>query len=175
MKLISKDELNRKIGKSSMWSPKQIIGDCDYIAGIPEIDDKLGAQNFFKIKPAVNLVKRENGLEISLMHNFKYNYLGVSNSDIKSITIEKGSIIDIENKSVLGRAIVGGILFGPLGALIGGASGVKDKVLKDNDNLIIITNTSEGEKAILFSIKKGKTKDFFKFLKENFGAVFSLS
>jgi hypothetical protein len=175
MKLITKDELNQKIGKANTWSPKQVIGQCEYTAGLPEIDEKLGEQNFFKTSPIVNLIKREKGLEIDLMLNFKYYYAGISITDIKEITIEKGGIIDVQSKSVLGRAIVGGLIFGPIGALIGGASGVKDKVIKESDNLVILAQTDEGERAILLSIKKGKTNDIYKFFKENYSAVFSMS
>ncbi len=175
MKLIKKNELESEIGKASFWNPKKLVGNCEYIAGIEEIDNILGSQNFFKIKPIVNFVKHSDGLEISLMNNLKLYYLGLKNIEIKSICLEKGNLIDIQNRSVIGRAIAGGLLIGPFGALIGGMTGMKDKVIKDNDKIVIITQFEETEQAFLFDIKKNKTKDVAKYFKENYPNLFIIN
>lgn len=175
MKLIKKNELEKIIGKASFWMPKKIVNVCEYGAGIEEMDEALGAQNFLKIKPLVNFTKHSDGIEISIMHNFKLYYAGINNADIISITLETGGIIDIEERSVLKRAIVGGLILGPLGAVIGGASGIKDKTIKDNDNLIIFALVDGKEQALIFTIKKGKTKEVAKFYQDNFRTFFSVN
>ncbi|CAA9200860.1 hypothetical protein [Flavobacterium collinsii] len=175
MKLIKKNELEKIIGKKSFWSPKKIVGLCEYGAGIEEIDDALGTQNFFKIKPLVNFTKYSDGIEISIMHNFKLYHLAINNSDIKSITLESGGVIDVEERSVIKRAVVGGLLLGPIGAIVGGVSGVKDKIIKDNDSVIIIAQSEGKEQAVICTIKKGKTQELAKFFKENFGNSFSVN
>ena len=175
MKLIKKNEIDNIIGKASFWTPKKIVGLCEYSAGIEEIDDALGVQNFFKTKPLVNFEKHSDGIEISIMNNFKMHYVAINNTEIKSISLEKGSVIDIEERSVIGRAIAGGLLLGPLGAIIGGVSGMKDKIIKDSDNLLIIVQSNDIEQALLFGIKKGKTKEVLDFYRENFISVFSVN
>lgn len=58
------------------------------------------------------------------------------------------------NKSVVGRAVVGGLLLGPLGAIIGGMSGVGTKKKKEPEkNFLIITyNFEDTEKQLVFEI-----------------------
>ena len=57
---------------------------------------------------------------------------------------------------------------GPVGAIIGGASGMKDSILKESDNLLILLKNDGKEEAVLFQIKKGKTNEVFKFFKQHF-------
>jgi len=52
----------------------------------------------------------------------------------------KGSEIQ-KDKSVVGRAIIGDILLGPLGAIIGGMSGVSSKYEKSNILMILFWDT----------------------------------
>jgi len=56
-----------------------------------------------------------------------------------------------KSKSVIGRAVVGGALLGPLGAVVGGVSGVGDKKKTQTDGYIEITYGEE-EKAILLKV-----------------------
>jgi len=174
MKLIDKKNIDEQIGKSSLWTPKKITGLCEYVAGIEDIDAIIGQKDFLKVKPLINFLIHESGLEISIVHGFKMSYLALKNTDITSINIEKGGVIDTEGRSVIGRAIVGGLLLGPLGAIVGGVSGTKDKITKEKDNLVIILKSDEKEQAIIFEIKKGKTTDVYKFFKENYRSVFSM-
>jgi len=175
MKLVVKNELEPKIGKTSFWMPKQVVGSCEYIAGIEGVDQLIDSDSFFHVKPLVNFKVHANGLAISLMYKFKLHYLALRKEEIKSISLEKGDVIDREGRSVVGRAIVGGLLLGPLGAVIGGVSGVKDKIIKDNDSLVIIVENGGKEQAILFTIKKGKAKDVLKFFSTYYNGIFSIA
>jgi hypothetical protein len=69
MELIEKDLMIKKIGVSNKWNPVTNNGMCEYIAGLPEIDEILGAQNFLKSKPIINFTKREMA--------WKYLYLSI--------------------------------------------------------------------------------------------------
>ncbi len=71
------------------------------------------------------------------------------------------------NKSVIGRAVVGTLLLGPLGAVIGGMSGIGTKTKKGpQKNFVIITYTSDDqEKQLVFEIV-GASIGWEKFLNE---------
>ena len=175
MNLIDKKNINSQIGKSSFWMPRKIVGLCEYIAGIEEIDEIIGKQNFFKINPVINFLIHKEGLEISIVHNFKLRYIALKNSEIQNVILEKGNIIDTQNRSVIGRAIVGNLLFGQTGAIIGAMSGTMKDIVKENDKLVIMLNVEDKEQAFLFEIKKGKTIEVSKFFKENYQRIFSIN
>lgn len=73
--------------------------------------------------------------------NIKYNQIVSSNIVTKTEIIEK-------NKSSVGRAMVGGVLLGSLGAVIGGMSGVGNKVDNIDRYYIVINYKSQGEEEI---------------------------
>lgn len=54
-----------------------------------------------------------------------------------------------KDKSVIGRAVVGGVLLGPVGAVVGGMSGIgtnkNEKVVQQEKNDIYVTISSNGE------------------------------
>lgn len=56
--------------------------------------------------------------------------------EMKFITHEQ---LKTEKKSVIGRAVVGGILLGPLAAVVGGVSGIGTKTKKIGSYLLVIT------------------------------------
>lgn len=71
------------------------------------------------------------------------------------------------DKSVIGRAIVGGILLGPLGAIVGGASGIGKKQKTEYKDYFVINYTaSSGEPAVLSFEMVGPPIGFDPFLRE---------
>lgn len=83
----------------------------------------------------------------------------------KAECISEKEIIE-KSKSVGGRAIVGGVLLGPVGAIVGGMSGIGNKNKSKYMNFIVINYTSNGEeKALSFEIV-GSSLGWDKVLKE---------
>lgn len=71
-------------------------------------------------------------------------------SNIKSTQIIKGKELLEQEKSMLGRALVGGILLGGIGAVIGSMTALKnEKQMKDVDFLLIDYINSKNENAQL--------------------------
>lgn len=72
-----------------------------------------------------------------------------------------------KRKSVAGRAMIGGILLGQLGAIIGGMSAINDKEKTDYDFFAVINyKSSDGEiKVLNFQVLEGSL-GWNKFLKE---------
>ena len=58
-----------------------------------------------------------------------------------------------KNKSVIARAIVGGVLLGPIGAIVGGVSGVSPE-LKTNKKYFLEFTINESEKIIITTNNK---------------------
>jgi hypothetical protein len=175
MKFVEKKSIDEVIGKANFWAPKQLIGSCEYVGGISELDGLIEEKEYFKALPLINFKVHENGLEVSIMHVFKIHYLAIPLSSISTIELEKGGTIDVEERSVIGRAVVGGLLLGPLGAIIGGVSGLKDKVIKDKDMLLLNVAENGINHNILMTIRNGKTDDVRKFFLQNYKSVFTIT
>ncbi len=78
----------------------------------------------------------------------------ISNHQIISLkTISKTELIK-KDKSVIGRAVVGGLILGPIGAIVGGMSGIGSKESSVNQTYFIINYwdiTTKSAKTILIS------------------------
>ena len=71
------------------------------------------------------------------------------------------------DKSVVGRAVVGGVLLGPLGAIVGGMSGIGNKA-KANTHYFMVINykSNTGETKILSFEIVGSSLHWSEFIKE---------
>lgn len=79
--------------------------------------------------------------------HLKYNKITGINVITEKEILEK-------NKSVVGRAVLGGVLLGPLGAILGGMSGIGSKGKADKHYFIVINYKSKDDdiKVISFEI-----------------------
>lgn len=74
-------------------------------------------------------------------------YADITNAEVLTETTE-------ENKSVIGRAVVGGLLLGPVGAVVGGISGTGKKEKNNYYLRITYSNGNEEKTVILKSFDK---------------------
>lgn len=87
--------------------------------------------------------------------------------------LSRNEVIEYEkNKSVIGRAVTGGLLLGGLGAIVGGMSGVgstvKNKMVQNSFLIINYLSSDNEEKAISFSIPQDNLdhRKFIEHIKE---------
>lgn len=103
---------------------KQIVN-WTYDAVVTGIYEGSGVKNDIP-DGKVSVLLHEHG--IKLTGRFYSSLLNLHNSEINSI--DEVSKNELTNKSVIGRAVLGGVLTGGLGAIIGGMSGIGSKKVK---------------------------------------------
>lgn len=172
MKILDKKELNQIFGKESMWNPKRLVAKVGYISGIIPFDELLEGKLFTEVVALINLRVRPNGLQIEMMKGMKYFSVGISNNDIISINLEdKEQLVKLKDKSVVGRAVIGGLVFGPVGAIVGGMTGLGKKETKAEMPDLILSiryNENQTEKIILLSCKYKSRNEVKRFMSNNF-------
>lgn len=98
------------------WGFDAALQDCYYSADI---------NNTRYIKEGkVNVYAHTNGISI----HQGFSFFNISHQQIISMNFISHKELTNENKSVVGRAVVGGLLLGPLGAIVGGMSGIGSKI-----------------------------------------------
>ena len=162
MKILSdKNQVKEYLGKRNIWGFNTVAGKVQYHEGIQYFDDLIASTN----KPnLINFLVHPEGLLIELMIGLKYHHVGIRAEDLIAIVIEPLEKVFVEkDKSVIGRAVVGGLLLGPVGAIVGGMSGVGTKKVaqKGIENFLTIIHCDEnGDEAIaVFSCRKKHLKE----------------
>lgn len=75
---------------------------------------------------------------INITNSFFISEMELHNSQIISIDFADTSRLLSEDKSVIGRAVVGGLLMGPMAAIIGGMSGIGQKTHLVNSGYLVV-------------------------------------
>ena len=171
MLLLSKNELNELLGEKSTWFPESLLAKLSYASGIPEFDIIMEGRTVWDAAAFVNIHKRPLGFQVEIVNNFKWSSVAIPFDLIREIHLEdKEQIIEKKEKSVIGRALVGGFLLGPVGAIIGGMSGIGTKdTLAQMPELAVtfLLRASEMDQVVVFFCKYKHRKDVDSFLKKH--------
>ena len=138
----------------SMGKSVGSIGRINFVLGEYESIGKMVAASLYK-----------NGIKIT---SYRKPLINIHKSQIISLEELTEEQIITQDKSVIGRAIIGGILTGGIGAIVGGMSGLGSKKI-DNSKYYFIINywdidTKETQSIV---IKCDRSyKDFIKLYKE---------
>ena len=179
MRLLSKKEIENYLGKYGLFSGKAgnaCIDKVKYIGGISQIDNMLAEKKITAATPFINLTMRPKGLEITFMLAFENFRIGLLYNQMNFWSIKRQADMKIKkNRSIIGRALIGSLLFGPVGTILGGMSGIKDKEvnINDVDNLLLYSITlNDTEHILIFSCKDKHLQSVYSFFKENFNNLF---
>jgi hypothetical protein len=177
MRLINKKEIESLIGKSN-FIPKRLGIKMHYVAGIPEMDKIIDGRSFLNKEAFASFTLRESGVEFRFLNAFKSYFAVLPLTNIIEIAYEsKEQLYKTKERSVIGRAVVGGLVLGPIGAIIGGMSGVKDKTTKQSMPDLLLTfiyNDNSGTKQALVISTEYKQQQIVEFfLKKNLGQYFT--
>ncbi|CAM2877979.1 hypothetical protein SAMN05444143_102184 [Flavobacterium succinicans] len=179
MKLLGKNELNTYLDKESIWTPKRLVNKLDYISGITPFDELLNGKLFTEVVALINLRFRPKGLQIEIMKGISYYSVGILESNILSVNLDgQSQLSEQKNKSVIGRAIVGGLILGPVGAIVGGMTGIGQKQVATNmaENILSISYLENKiEKILLFSCKNKHRKEVDFFILKNYKSKFQIT
>jgi len=159
MKEYADNEINNKFGRTGFFSGASrrlfelnLIGGEEFLEN--NIEKGIGGTKLEILK--------DGSLEINT-GSLKTSAVLIKNNLIFITIEEQDVVLQKKNKSVIGRAVLGGLLLGPLGAVVGGMTGIGEKEVKQKrlaDYLIsfrIIDDVSNKEKILLFGCK---SKDY---------------
>jgi hypothetical protein len=108
----------------------------------------------------VNVILFTHGLQITSGLKF----YPIHNSQVISLKRTSHEELAKKDKSVIGRAVVGGLILGPLGAIVGGMSGIGSKEKFINKNYFIVNYwdiESKSVQSILISSSETTKIDSF--------------
>lgn len=155
------EQISKEIIKKE-WGPlkNSIIGSFVYLEGLPDI------------RPGdfVSLMIHDEGLIFSISTFLKKTrYIGIKKSELEAVEFEPWEKLKEKERSVIGRSVVGGIIFGPLGALIGGISGIKNKKILPDYALVFASRNGD---KIIFNVKAKNVDKVSKILRKNLSGFF---
>lgn len=177
MTIQSKEEINAILGKYGLLesADKKLLNKLGYLGGIPEYESKLSTKK--RSEYLLNIEVRPNGLEITVGINFSNYRVALLKEQIDFFVIEhQEQIVQQKGKSIVGRALLGGVLLGPVGAIVGGMTGIgsKDVRISQVDNILSIKLTNS-QTYLTFSVDNKHFKEVENYLKKHFGTKYKLA
>jgi Short C-terminal domain len=170
MTVKSKDEIVSQLGKYGILeaADKRLLNKVGYLGGVPAFDEKLA--NKKRGEYLLNFEIRPKGLEIKVDYVFTSTRIGLFPEQIDFFVIEpQKQIVEKKGKSIVGRALVGGILLGPVGAIVGGMTGIgnKDVRVTQVDNILSI-KLNDPDTILTFSVDNKYYNDVESYLQKFF-------
>lgn len=101
------------------------------------------------IKQGANCIVKLTNYELQLCDIKIRPIIKISLKDISNVAIISDKEIIEKDKSVIGRGIVGNVLFGGAGLILGGLSGLQKKQVEQNIDYLIINYKSNGENKVV--------------------------
>jgi len=173
MKIHSKDSINDVLGKYG-WlesAGMELINKAEYLGGIADLDVEL--KDVKRGHYSTHLAIKPKGIQIALNIGFFSYRVPILMEQIEFVVIEaQNEIIERKSKSVVGRALVGGLLLGPVGAIVGGLSGVGSKEKNLAEDNILTIKIADSNFFISFSIKNKNLMEVESYFKKHFGPKF---
>ncbi len=145
----------------------QIVNRVKYYAGIPEIDKMLNSGTLNPAYTSPAIIVRPKGIFLQFMNSMTNPFcVPILTQEFKSWCLERTDEIR-ENKtnSVIGSALLGGLILGPLGAITGGLIALGDKT----EYLLSITCSSQNKDfMIIFTVTTNSANSVFDFFNKNY-------
>ncbi len=101
------------------------------------------------IRQGANCIVKLSNYELKLCDIKGRPIVGISLKDISNVAIISDKEIIEKDKSVIGRGIVGSVLFGGAGLILGGLSGLNKKQVIQNVDYLIINYKDNGEDKVI--------------------------
>lgn len=101
------------------------------------------------IKQGANCIVKLTNYELQLCDIKSRPILKISLKDISNVAIISDKEIIEKDKSVIGRGIVGNVLFGGAGLILGGLSGLQKKQVEQDIDYLIINYKNNGEDKVV--------------------------
>lgn len=172
MQARSKSEIKRQLGKKSFWNPTQLVGETNYASGVAAFNDELSGSSLPELP--LNVVVRPKGWELQMMRGLGYTRVALPEEQAGEAVLEHADkVIENKEKSVVGRALAGGLLFGPVGAIVGGMTGMKDKKVDRMPGSFLTIQTKLQKEPLVFIVEEGKVSKVTTFFERYYPGQFA--
>lgn len=101
------------------------------------------------IRQGASCIVKLSNYELKLCDIKGRSIIGINLKDISNVAIISDKEIIEKDKSVIGRGVVGSVLFGGAGLILGGLSGLNKKQVVQNVDYLIINYKENGEDKVI--------------------------